>query len=315
MVIFMIRIIISLFIVLHSISSVFAADSPNDQWPRTFVNADGSTTVIPKKPMKILSTSVTVTGTLVAIDAPVVASSTAGDGKFFSQWEAVAKQRKITELWPVGGVDTEMAYAVMPDLIVVAKTGGDSVIDLVPELKQLAPVIIVDYGSQTWQQLATKLGYATGREDFVKQKIAEFDQYVAATKLNLPATEANIIRYNGSGMANAIAKVTGPHSELIHALGFEIEGAKDEWETFSDKRNDFARVHYETLTLLKSPVTFVIVADKSSVQNILNDPVLVNLPSVKQKQVYELGLNSFRVDYYSSLEIVELMKKHFGLAR
>lgn len=296
-------------------SSVFAADTSSEQWPRTFVNADGSTTIIPNKPMKVLSTSVTLTGTLVAIDAPVVASSTAGDGKFFSQWEAVAKQRKITELWPVGGVDTEMAYAVMPDLIVVAKTGGDSVLDLVPELKLLAPVIVVDYGSQTWQELAIKLGYATGREDFVKQKIAEFDQYVEATKLNLPAKQANIIRYNGPGMANAIAKVTGPHSELIHALGFEIEGAKDEWETFSDKRNDFARVHYETLTLLKAPVSFVIVADESSIKTLLKDPVLVNLPSVKQKQVYELGLNSFRIDYYSSLEIIELMKKHFGLAQ
>lgn len=296
-------------------SSVFAADTSSEQWPRTFVNADGSTTIIPNKPMKVLSTSVTLTGTLVAIDAPVVASSTAGDGKFFSQWEAVAKQRKITELWPVGGVDTEMAYAVMPDLIVVAKTGGDSVLDLVPELKLLAPVIVVDYGSQTWQELAIKLGYATGREDFVKQKIAEFDQYVEATKLNLPAKQANIIRYNGPGMANAIAKVTGPHGELIHALGFEIEGAKDEWETFSDKRNDFARVHYETLTQLKAPVSFVIVADESSIQTLLKDPVLVNLPSVKQKQVYELGLNSFRIDYYSSLEIIELMKKHFGLAQ
>lgn len=312
---FMIRIIISCFVVFCSMSSVFAADTSSEQWPRTFVNADGSTTIIPNKPMKVLSTSVTLTGTLVAIDAPVVASSTAGDGKFFSQWEAVAKQRKITELWPVGGVDTEMAYAVMPDLIVVAKTGGDSVLDLVPELKLLAPVIVVDYGSQTWQELAIKLGYATGREDFVKQKIAEFDQYVEATKLNLPAKQANIIRYNGPGMANAIAKVTGPHGELIHALGFEIEGAKDEWETFSDKRNDFARVHYETLTQLKAPVSFVIVADESSIQTLLKDPVLVNLPSVKQKQVYELGLNSFRIDYYSSLEIIELMKKHFGLAQ
>lgn len=312
---FMIRVIISICAICYSIASVFAAETSAELWPRTFVNADGSTTIIPKKPLKVLSTSVTVTGTLIAIDAPVVASSTAGDGKFFSQWESVAKQRKITELWPVGGVDIEMAYAVMPDLIVVAKMGGDSVLDLVPELKLLAPVIVVDYGSQTWQELAIKLGYATGREDFVKQKIAEFDQYVEATKLNLPAKQANIIRYNGPGMANAIAKVTGPHSELIHALGFEIEGAKDEWETFSDKRNDFARVHYETLTQLKAPVSFVIVADESNIQTVLKDPVLVNLPSVTQKQVYELGLNSFRIDYYSSLEIIELMKKHFELAQ
>lgn len=309
------RIIIFLMMSVFSISTSLAAAVSESQWPRTFVNADGSTTQIPRKPQKILSTTTTVTGTLVAIDAPVVASSTAGDGKFFAQWADIAKQRNIEQLWAVGSVDTEMAYAVMPDLIVVAATGGDSVMDLVPELKLIAPVIIVDYGAQTWQELAVKLGFATGREAFVEQKIAQFNDYLKNVKLNLPDTRANIIAYNGPGIANVIAKETGPHSELLHSLGFEIEGAKSEWETFSDKRSDFVRAHYETLTMLKAPMTFVIVADDSKAQTVMNDPVLVNLPSVQKKQVYPLGLNSFRIDYYSSMEIVELMKRHFGMAK
>nr|WP_321274442.1 Fe2+-enterobactin ABC transporter substrate-binding protein [uncultured Vibrio sp.] len=307
-------IIIFLMMSVFSISTSLAAAVSESQWPRTFINADGSTTQIPRKPQKILSTTTTVTGTLVAIDAPVVASSTAGDGKFFAQWADIAKQRNIEQLWAVGSVDTEMAYAVMPDLIVVAATGGDSVMDLVPELKLIAPVIIVDYGAQTWQELAVKLGFATGREAFVEQKIAQFNDYLKNVKLNLPDTRANIIAYNGPGIANVIAKETGPHSELLHSLGFEIEGAKSEWETFSDKRSDFVRAHYETLTMLKAPMTFVIVADDSKAQTVMNDPVLVNLPSVQKKQVYPLGLNSFRIDYYSSMEIVELMKRHFGMA-
>ncbi len=309
------RIIIFLMMSVFSISTSLAAAVSESQWPRTFVNADGSTTQIPHKPQKILSTTTTVTGTLVAIDAPVVASSTAGDGKFFAQWADIAKQRNIEQLWAVGSVDTEMAYAVMPDLIVVAATGGDSVMDLVPELKLIAPVIIVDYGAQTWQELAVKLGFATGREAFVEQKIAQFNDYLKNVKLNLPDTRANIIAYNGPGIANVIAKETGPHSELLHSLGLEIEGAKSEWETFSDKRSDFVRAHYETLTMLKAPMTFVIVADDSKAQTVMNDPVLVNLPSVQKKQVYPLGLNSFRIDYYSSMEIVELMKRHFGMAK
>jgi iron complex transport system substrate-binding protein len=315
MVIIMIRIIICLLVSVLSVTSSFTTNASDEQWPRTFVNSDGTTTVIPHKPKKILSTTTTVTGTLIAIDAPVVASSVAGDGRFFAQWEKIAKQREIQPLWAVGSVDTEMAYAVMPDLIVVAATGGDSVYDLVSELQLIAPVIVVDYGAQTWQQLAEKLGFATGREAFVAQKIAEFNDYLKDVQLKLPDTKANIIAYNGPGIANVIAKVTGPHSELLHALGFEIEGAKDEWETFSDKRSDFVRVHFETLTMLKAPVTFVIVADESKAQKVMNDPVLVNLPSVQNHQVYPLGLNSFRIDYYSSIEIVELLKQQFGVVK
>ncbi len=313
MVIFMRRIIISLMISMVSLFVTFSTSANEGQWPRTFVNSDGTTTVIPHKPQKILSTTTTVTGTLIAIDAPVVASSVAGDGKFFAQWEEIAKKRNIQELWAVGSVDTEMAYAVMPDLIVVAATGGDSVYDLVSELQMIAPVIVVDYGAQTWQELAVKLGFATGREAFVEQKITEFNNYIDSVKLNLPDTQANIISYNGPGIANAIAKVTGPHSELLHSLGIDIENAKDEWETFTDKRSDFVRVHYETLTMLKAPMTFVIVADDNKAQKVMDDPVLVNLPSVKKHQVYPLGPHSFRIDYYSSIEIVELLKKQFGV--
>ncbi len=118
-----------------SLFVTFSTSANEGQWPRTFVNSDGTTTVIPHKPQKILSTTTTVTGTLIAIDAPVVASSVAGDGKFFAQWADIAKQRNIQQLWAVGSVDTEMAYAVMPDLIVVSATGGDSVYDLVSVLK------------------------------------------------------------------------------------------------------------------------------------------------------------------------------------
>lgn len=311
----MIRILTLILLCVCSVTSLAAQNPSTEQWPRTFVNADGSTTIIPHKSQKILSTTTTVTGTLIAIDAPVVASSTAGDGRFFAQWADIAKQRNIEPLWAVGSVDTEMAYAVMPDLIIVAATGGDSVMDLVPELKMIAPVIIVDYGAQTWQELAVKLGFATGREAFVDQKIAEFNNYLNSIKLDLPDIRANIIAYNGPGIANVIAKTTGPHSELLHSLGFDIEGGKVEWETFHDERSDFVRVHYETLTMLKAPLTFVIVADNNKVQTVMNDPVLVNLPSVQKKQVYPLGLNSFRIDYYSSMEIVELMKQHFGVVK
>ena len=40
------------------------------EWPRVFENADGTTTEIPAQPERILSTAVSVTGTLLAIDAP-----------------------------------------------------------------------------------------------------------------------------------------------------------------------------------------------------------------------------------------------------
>ena len=41
------------------------------------------------------------------------------------------------------------------------------------------------------------------------------------------------------------------------------------------------------------------------------DPLLANLPSVRAGQVYPLGETSFRIDYYSARQIVELLAGYF----
>ncbi|MBL3567736.1 Fe2+-enterobactin ABC transporter substrate-binding protein, partial [Rhodovulum sulfidophilum] len=67
-------------------------------WPRRLTNADGSETALPRAPARILSTSVTLTGSLLAIGAPVIASATTVRGAFFDQWQAEARARGVEKL-------------------------------------------------------------------------------------------------------------------------------------------------------------------------------------------------------------------------
>ena len=80
------RVAVAMLVALLSWSVAVAGE----EWPRTFDNVDGSRTEIPTRPQRILSTSVSTTGTLLAIGAPVVASGSAGNGRFFAQWADVA---------------------------------------------------------------------------------------------------------------------------------------------------------------------------------------------------------------------------------
>jgi ABC-type Fe2+-enterobactin transport system substrate-binding protein len=276
-------------------------------WPRTFANADGSTTEIPKQPKAIVSTSVSVSGTLLAIDAPVVASGSAGNGKFFKQWAEVAKERGVANLWPAGKVDLEAVYAQKPDLIVVSSSGADSVAQQVGELKAVAPTIVVDYGGQTWQELAEELGKATGLEAEARKTVAAFDEHVktAAGKINVPAGIANIISYNGAGESNPIGRAGSAQARLLKDLGFAIEDPNPEWHTQNNLREDFVWAAYENLTKLTADTTFILSKDDAGAQVFAKDPVLANLPSVKKGQVHGLGLNSFRMDKYSATEIVD----------
>ncbi len=283
-------------------------------WPLTFTNADGSTTEIPAKPQRIASTTVSTTGTLLAIGAPVVASGAAGNGKFFDQWAPVAAGRKVATLWSAGSVDLEAVYAAKPDLIVVSSTGADSVLDQVAKLKETAPTIVVDYGGQTWEELAVKLGEATGLKTEAEATVTEFNKTVAdaKAKITVPAGQANIVSYNGAGEDNPIAKPGGAQGKLLTELGFTVEAPDESWHTQAKPREDFVFSAYENLTKLTAQTTFILSAANPDAQKFAKDPVLANVPSVKSKQVYGLGVNSFRVDPYSAKEIVDGVVENFG---
>lgn len=283
-------------------------------WPRTFTNADGTTTQIESQPKRILSTAVSITGTLLAVDAPVVASGSAGNGQYFAQWNAVATERGVMNVWPAGSVNLEAAYASEPDLIIVSTSGADSALAQLSVLQLVAPAIVLDYGGQTWQDLAVQIGEATGLEAQVAAVIADFDAQVAAAaaSITVPAGTANIISYNGAGSDNPIARVGGAHAELISALGFTVEDPPLEWHAQASVRADFVWAAFERLPDLTSETTFLLRFGDAQVEPFLNEPVLANLPSVKAGQVYGLGVNSFRIDYYSALEIVANIVSKFG---
>lgn len=285
-----------------------------DGWPRSFVNVDGSRTEIPARPQRILSTSVTITGALLAIKAPVVASGSAANGRFFAQWADVAAARGVENVWPAGKVDLEAVYAVRPDLIVVTASGAGSARDQLDAFRQVAPTILVDDGSLSWQALAGALGTGTGLEAEAAAAVADFDAYAAAAreKIRVPAGKANIISFNGAGQSNPIARSAGPHAALITSLGFDLEEPDPAWHTQASARDDFVWADYERLVDLKAETTFLLRVDGSGTEAFLNDPILANLPSVKKRQVYGLGVNSFRIDYFSGKEIIDGIVKTFG---
>ena len=163
-------------------------------WPRKIKHEKGELT-LKSKPKRIVSTSVTLTGTLLAIDAPVKASAATtpsnitDDKGFFSQWSSVAKKKGVDVLYPNLKFDKEALIAANPDLVVIASSGADSAIDHYKEIAAQYPTIVVDYSKQTWQELSKQLGRATGQEANAKKASADFDKYVADAAKKIKAPE------------------------------------------------------------------------------------------------------------------------------
>lgn len=301
-------------------STPAASDTPAPEspaaaeWPRSFENADGSVTEIPAQPERIVSTSVTATGTLLSIDAPVVASGAAANGQFFPQWAGLAEDEGVVNMFPAGQVDLEAIIAQDPDLIVVSTSGADSLADNVTQLQEIAPTVLIDYGVMSWQDLAGEFGEATGLEKEAAATVSEYDEYVAkaAKEIAVPAGTANIISFNGPGENNNIARKGSVHGDVLESLGFTLEDPPVQWHTAGETRSDFVFASYENLTELTAQTTFILAQDDAGAQAFATDPTLANVPSVKAGQVHGLGKNSFRIDKFSATEIVDHIVELFG---
>lgn len=266
-----------------------ATVSPDQgEWPRTITHEMGET-VLEAKPERIVSTSLSVTGTLLAIDAPVVATAATSpspitdDKGFFSQWADVADERGVEVLYDNLEFDMEALIASDPDLVIISTSGADSVADQYEQISAEFPTIVVDYSKQTWQDLATELGDATAPEGGV-----------------------SIVSFNGPGADQGIGKTTGPHAQLLEALGLEVIPAPDGLDTSAQARQDFAFVTYENLSqAVGGESVFLLTGTDETVAAFTSDPVLANLPAVEKKQVYPLGITSFRIDYYSGKLLID----------
>ncbi|CAI2045572.1 Fe2+-enterobactin ABC transporter substrate-binding protein [Serratia ficaria] len=298
-----------------------ASDAANGGWPRTINSAKGPFT-LEKPPLRIVSTSVTLTGTLLAIDAPVIASgatsansSVSDDQGFFTQWGEVAKRRNVKPLYQVEP-NAEAVAAANPDLIVISSTGGDSALKLYDQLSTVAPTLVLNYGDKSWQQLATQLGEITGHEQGAKQAEARFEQRVEQVKqsIALPPQPTSPLVYDDNGREAKLWTPDSAQGKLLTQLSFRLatppESAKG--NTSMGKRQDIIQLSGEKMAEgLNGKTLMLFSADQRKVGELLANPFLRHLEPVEQHHVYAVGTDTFRLDYYSATNMLNSIERQF----
>ncbi|MGL5968285.1 MAG: Fe2+-enterobactin ABC transporter substrate-binding protein [Kluyvera sp.] len=299
------------------LSSSYAAD-----WPRQITDSRGVHT-LEHQPTRIVSTSVTLTGSLLAIDAPVIASGAttpnnrvADDQGFLRQWGEVAKARKLTRLY-IGEPSAEAVAAQMPDLILISATGGDSALALYDQLSTIAPTLIVNYDDKSWQALLTELGAMTGHEQQAARRIAEFAKKQARVKqqITLPPQPVSAVVYTAAAHSANLWTSESAQGQFLQQLGFTQAAlpAGLHASQSQGKRHDIIQLGGENLaTGLNGESLFLFAGDQKDVDAVYANPLLAHLPAVKNKHVYALGTETFRLDYYSAMRVLERLTALFG---
>lgn len=294
----------------------------DEGWPRTFESAQGNV-VISQQPKRIISTSVTLTGSLLAINAPVIGSGATMPGHkltdeqgFFRQWSNVAQARKVKKLY-AGEPDLETIAAENPDLIVVSATGNDSALGFVDRLSALAPTLVINYDDKSWQEVERVLARATGHEAEAGKIIAEYSRREAAVKatITLPPQPVSALVYNPGSQVVSIWTESSAQGKLLEALGFQLATPPPQlfMANLRLKRRDILTVKGESLVYgITGQTALLFATDDSGKTRFMADPLLANSPAVQDQQVYSMGMDSFRLDYYSANHLLTRLESLFA---
>ncbi|WP_437434322.1 Fe2+-enterobactin ABC transporter substrate-binding protein [Yokenella regensburgei] len=306
-----------LLIFISGMASAMAAD-----WPRQVTDSKGSHT-LEQKPLRIVSTSVTLTGSLLAIDAPVIASGAttpnnrfADDQGFLRQWSDVAKKRHVARMY-IGEPNAEAVAAQMPDLILISATGGDSALALYDQLSAIAPTLVINYDDKSWQALLTQLGTLTGQEKQAAVRIAEFHQQLSdvKAKMTLPPQPVTALVYNPGAHSANLWTQDSAQGQLLAQLGFTLATLPEGLNTSKSqgKRHDIVQLGGENLASgLNGEALFLFASDQKDADALSANPLLSHLTAVQNKRVYALGSETFRLDYYSATRVLQRLSALFG---
>lgn len=309
-------------LMVFSVSTISAVASPAG-WPRQ-LSSGKNTLTLAQPPQRIVSTSVTLTGSLLAIDAPVIASAAAMPGKrftdrqgFFRQWGDIARERNVQRLYN-GEPDVEMIAAARPDLIVVSATGNDSALAIYPQLAAIAPTLVVNYDDKSWQQLMQDLGQATGHEAQAKQRVAEFDQRLTQLrqKITLPPQPVSAFVYNHHGPQINLWTSESAQGQLLQQLGFTLAPLplNANWRGLLKRRDKMLLSGEALVNGLMGKTYLLFAADDKEAAALMQEPLLSASPAVQQQRVYALGEDNFRLDYYSAGHLLSRIAQLFSKA-
>ncbi len=294
----------------------------SEGWPKSISDSYG-TIELEKPPKRIVSTSVSITGTLLAINAPLIASGgtrpntkVSDENGFFKQWNHIAYDRGVKPLYQ-GVASAEAVAKQKPDLIIVSATGGDSAVKLYKQFSTIAPTLVINYDDKSWQELARLLASITNQETESESTILEFKTKLSSlkNKLTLPPQPVSALVYYGDGRGGNFWTRESAQGRILSALGFTIsplpEALKDNHQM--GKRKDIVPVNGEKFAdAITGNSVLLFAADDSTAQQVKNNKFIAHLTPVKQGYVYSMGNDSFRLDYYSSMNLLSTLESSFS---
>ncbi|GAB78485.1 iron complex transport system substrate-binding protein [Austwickia chelonae] len=289
---------------------------------RTVKSAKGDIQV-PKEPKRIVVLTGGLAGYAFRLEAPVAATDTRVlgvtdlKGEFPPSWADPATKQGTKALPGGEELSVEAVAAAKPDLII----GGGQGISAVQadkrydDLKAIAPTVLVPTSVTDWKEQLRMVADAAGRTKKADELIEAYTKRVAEVKAKIKVPEGKTaVMLSLQTKEPSLVPSTAALPSLLKEVGFDMDDVYEK----ADKpklygSGDSFNVSKELLPkVADAPNTFVIPVGGPKLAELQADPVYSQLPSFTGKKVNEFPATSYRPDYDSALQTLDLLEKTFS---
>lgn len=261
---------------------------------------------VPKNPKKVVNFAYSYTGYLLELGVDVSSYSLDNEKDSPAFGDKLKNVKKLTS------EDTEAIAAQKPDLIIVFSTDKN-----IKQLKEIAPVLVIEYGKHDYLQMLTDFGKVFDKEDKAKAWLKNWKVKTAKAKEELNAvlpknTTFTVMDFYDKDIY-LYGKNWGRGGELIYdTLGFSApQKVRDDvfktgyfgvsQEVLGDYIGDYALLNVSKAT-------------KNSAASLKESDVWQNIPAVQNNHILEVDEALFYFSDPMSLDkqlpaFVEAVKK------
>lgn len=237
---------------------------------------------VPQNPERVVSLASFNTGYLAKFDFNFVGVTS------YDKKNPVLKD-KVKDAKEVTAEDLEAIAGLNPDLIVVGSTEKN-----IDKLKEIAPVIVVEYGKRDYLQLVSDFGAIFNREKEAQDWLDKWKKDTEQVAKEVKEVTGPDATFSVMGLFQKEIYVFGNNwgrgGEVVYqALGFKAP-QKVEEEVF---KTGYLAISYETVDQYAADYILIAAEDDQTGASLYESDLWKNIPAVQQNHVLKVDANAF----------------------
>ncbi|KPN97703.1 ABC transporter substrate-binding protein [Lysinibacillus sp. ZYM-1] len=268
-------------------SSSSANKTKEDSSNRVLIDSTDHKVTIPENPQRIIAPY--LEDHLIALGIKPVAQWSVKGGTSIQDYLQ-------DSLKDIPTIEFDLPYEAVtsfnPDLIVI---GSPEIAEgeKYEQYSKIAPTYVMGVEDNNWRNKLLKIGEIFGQTDKAKKVLADYDQYAKDAKKEIHNKIGNPSATVIWNIKNSIYMVSDTASSgvvLYEDLGLQTPNLVK--EVSASAAGDWSQVSLEKFVQIDADYLFVINSDSAGSSELLSDPLLANIPAIKNGHVYEFEPSS-----------------------